>query len=136
MPPEESHELVTPARRYGLDVIFLLTPTSDAERIAVVERLGSGFVYYVTVTGVTGSRATVSGSLAEELARVTHAISLPVMAGFGISTPEQAAEVGSLADGIVVGSAIVKLFEQYCGEELKQQLANYVAGLKHALADN
>jgi tryptophan synthase alpha chain len=136
MPPEESGELLTPARRYGLDVIFLLTPTSDAERIAAVERLGSGFVYYVTVTGVTGARTTVSASLAEELARVKQAISLPVMAGFGISTPEQASEVGKRADGIIVGSAIVKLFEQYSGEELKQQLARYVAGLKHALADN
>lgn len=133
MPPEESNDLTIPARAHGLDVIFLLTPTSDAERIAAVERLGSGFVYYVTVTGVTGARTTVSGSLAEELARVQRAISLPVMAGFGISTPEQAAEVGSLASGIIVGSAIVKLFEQYSGEELKKQLGSYVSALKQAL---
>ena len=134
MPPEESRELLVSARFYGLDVIFLLTPTSDAERIAAVEKLGSGFVYYVTVTGVTGARATVSHSLAQELSRVRQSISLPVMAGFGISTPEQAAEVGKLADGIVVGSAIVKLFEQYSGKELKQRLGSYVRGLKQALA--
>ena len=133
MPPEESHELTGPARLYGLDVIFLLTPTSDAARISAVERLGSGFVYYVTVTGVTGARTSVSATLAQELSRVKKTISLPVMAGFGISTPEQAAEVGQLADGIVVGSAIVKLFERYSGEELKQQLHRYVADLKHAL---
>ncbi len=133
MPPEESHELTTPARRYGLDVIFLLTPTSDAARISTVERLGSGFVYYVTVTGVTGARTSVSGTLVQELSRVKQSISLPVMAGFGISTPEQAAEVGQLADGVVVGSAIVKLFEQYGGEELKQQLRRYVTDLKQAL---
>jgi tryptophan synthase alpha chain len=134
MPPEESSDLLVPARHYGLNVIFLLTPTSDPERIAAVERLGSGFVYYVTVTGVTGARTSVSTSLAEELARVQQSVTLPVMAGFGISTPEQASEVGRLADGIVVGSAIVKLFELYSGEELKQQLGSNVAGLKQALA--
>ena len=133
MPPEESHELTVPARHYGLDVIFLLTPTSDAARISAVDRLGSGFVYYVTVTGVTGARTSVSGTLAQELSRVKEVITLPVMAGFGISTPEQAAEVGSLADGVVVGSAIVKLFERYRGEELKLQLRRYVSELKSAL---
>jgi tryptophan synthase alpha chain len=135
MPPEESHELTVPARQYGLDVIFLLTPTSDAARISAVDRLGSGFVYYVTVTGVTGARASVSGTLVQELSRVKQVITLPVMAGFGISTPEQAAEVGRLADGVVVGSAIVKLFERYGGEELKIQLHRYVSDLKHALMD-
>lgn len=133
MPPEESKELTVPARRHGLDVIFLLTPTSDAARISAVERLGSGFVYYVTVTGVTGARASVSTTLVQELSRVKQTISLPVMAGFGISTPAQAAEVGCLADGVVVGSAIVKLFEQFRGEQLKQQLGRYVTELKQAL---
>ncbi|HEY5521613.1 MAG TPA: tryptophan synthase subunit alpha [Desulfuromonadaceae bacterium] len=133
MPPEESQELTVPARLNGLNVIFLLTPTSDAARISAVDQLGSGFVYYVTVTGVTGARTSVSVTLAQELSRVKQVISLPVMAGFGISTPEQAAEVGKLADGIVVGSAIVKLFERYSGEELKQQLHRYVSDLKAAL---
>lgn len=133
MPPEESQELTIPAHRYGLDVIFLLTPTSDAARISAVNKLGSGFVYYVTVTGVTGARKSVSATLAQELTRVKQVISLPVMAGFGISTPAQAAEVGQLADGVVVGSAIVKLFERYNGAELKQQLRQYVSDLKQAL---
>lgn len=133
MPPEESQELTNPARHYGLDVIFLLTPTSDAARISVVNQIGSGFVYYVTVTGVTGARTSVSDTLAQELTRVKRTLSFPIMAGFGISTPEQAAEVGQLADGVVVGSAIVKLFEQYSGEELKQQLRCYVTSLKQAL---
>ncbi|HXE95199.1 MAG TPA: tryptophan synthase subunit alpha [Dongiaceae bacterium] len=134
MPPEESRELTLPAKRHGLDVIFLLTPTSDDSRIAAVNRLGSGFVYYVTVTGVTGARSSVSGTLSQELSRVKQTISLPVMAGFGISTPEQVAEVGGLADGVVVGSAIVKLFEQCSGEQLKQKLRRYVSDLKRALA--
>jgi len=133
MPPEESQELTVPAGQYGLDVIFLLTPTSDAARIAAVDKLGRGFVYYVTVTGVTGARSSVSATLARELSRVKQAISLPVMAGFGISTPAQAAEVGELADGVVVGSAIVRLFEQHSGEGLKQQLRQYVSTLKEAI---
>lgn len=133
MPPEESHELIVPAGRYGLDVIFLLTPTSDASRISAVNQLGSGFIYYVTVTGVTGARTSVSVTLEQELSRVKRVVSLPVMAGFGISSPEQAAEVGKLADGVVVGSAIVRLFEQYRGEELKQQLRRYVTLLKDAV---
>jgi tryptophan synthase alpha chain len=133
MPPEESRELAVPAQKYGLDVIFLLTPTSDDARIAAVDQLGSGFVYYVTVTGVTGARTVVSATLAQELSRVKRTISLPVMAGFGISTPEQAAEVGQLADGVVVGSAIVKLFEQYSGEQLRHELRRYVTEMKHAL---
>jgi tryptophan synthase alpha chain len=133
MPPEESSELTLPARRYGLDVIFLLTPTSDTARMAAVARLGSGFVYYVTVTGVTGARTSVSETLAQELCRVKETVSLPVMAGFGISTPEQAAEVGGMADGVVVGSAIVKLFELYQGEPLKQELRRFITSLKKAL---
>ncbi len=134
MPPEESPELTVFARRYGLDVIFLLTPTSDSARISAVNRLGSGFVYYVTVTGVTGVRTSVSATLAEELIRVKRSVQLPVMAGFGISTAAQAAEVSQIADGVVVGSAIVKLFERYSGEELKEQLRQYVSLLKNALS--
>jgi tryptophan synthase alpha chain len=133
MPPEESHELTMPAKHYGLDVIFLLTPTSDAARISAVNRIGSGFIYYVTVTGITGARSSVSGSLAQELSRVKRSVSIPVAAGFGISTPEQAAEVGQHSDGVVVGSAIVKLFELYSGEQLNERLRQYVGDLKASL---
>ena len=80
-----------------------------------------------------GARTSVSDTLAQELSRVKLAISIPVVAGFGISTPEQAAEVGQIADGVVVGSAIVKLFEQYRGDQLKQKLWRYVNELKQAL---
>ena len=133
MPPEEAQEMLTPARQQGLDIIFLLTPTSDGTRIATVNNLGSGFIYYVTVTGVTGARSSVSATLKAELGRIRSSVSLPVMAGFGISTPEQVAEVSQLADGVVVGSAIVRLFEQYGGEELKAELRRYVSSLKRGL---
>jgi len=134
MPPEESDEFLRHAVPNGLNVIFLLTPTSDKSRIAAVDRLGRGFVYYVTVTGVTGMRTETSATLAAELAKVRKKIRLPVMAGFGISTPQQAAEVAAMADGVVVGSAIVKLFERYAGAELKRELRRLVGDLKRAIS--
>jgi len=134
MPPEESAGFLRYADLSGLNVIFLLTPTSDKSRIATVARLGRGFVYYVTVTGVTGVRQGTSATLAAELAEVRREIHLPVMAGFGISTPRQAAEVAAMADGVVVGSAIVKLFEQHSGAGLKSELKRMVGDLKRAIA--
>lgn len=133
MPPEESDEFLHYANTQGLNVIFLLTPTSDASRIATVNRLGRGFIYYVTVTGVTGARQAVSGTLAAELSRIKAGVELPIMAGFGISTPDQAASVAALADGVVVGSAIVKLFQQYSGTKLRTELKLFVSKLKQAI---
>ena len=121
------------AQQYGIDVIFLLTPTSDSSRIKLVNKIGRGFVYYVTVTGVTGARQAVSDSLKTELANIMEKVKLPVMAGFGISTPEQAAEVSGLADGVVVGSAIVRLFEKQSGPQLEQELGQLVQSLKQAI---
>jgi len=134
MPPEESEGFLHCANTHGLNVIFLLTPTSDPSRIATVNRLGKGFIYYVTVTGVTGARQEVSETLAAELARIKAGVALPIMAGFGISTPEQAASVAALADGVVVGSAIVKLFQQHSGTKLRTELKRFVSGLKQAIA--
>lgn len=133
MPPEESEELLAHARNSDIDVIFLLTPTSDKTRITTVQKLGRGFIYYVTVTGVTGTRQIVSDTLSLELKKVKRKVKLPVMAGFGISTPEQAASVAALADGVVVGSAIVRLFEQYTGQNLKKELNKLVRAIKQAI---
>ncbi len=135
MPPEESGEFLAAATANGLNVIFLLTPTSDKSRIATVAELGNGFVYYVTVTGVTGARQEVSSSLAAELGEIRKKVKLPIMAGFGISTPEQAASVAGLADGVVVGSAIVKLFQQYSGAKLKSEVTRFVKALKQAISN-
>jgi len=133
LPPEEAGELLPTVRRAGLDMIFLLTPTSGQERIDKVNRNGSGFLYYVTVTGVTGTRQIVSTSLSQELASVRSAVRLPVMAGFGIATPEQAVQVAADADGVVVGSAIVKLFEQYQGLQLQDAVTELVSSLKQGI---
>ena len=136
MPPEEARQFLSLADKQGLKVILLLTPTSDEARMAAVDRHGSGFVYYVTVTGVTGARQEVSATLADEMALVRNRIGkLPIVAGFGISTTEQAAAVAPLADGIVVGSAIVKLFQQHSGAALKQELTHFVRSLKQAISN-
>ena len=134
LPPEEAGELLPAAKATGLEIIFLLTPTSDDTRIKQVSRYGSGFLYYVTVTGVTGARQSVSNSLEDELKTVRNSIKLPVVAGFGISTPEQAAQVATAADGVVVGSAIVKLFEQHQGEQLQAEVTRLIRSLKDAIA--
>jgi tryptophan synthase alpha chain len=133
MPPEESDEFLRCAKDHGLNVIFLLTPTSDISRIDTVNKLGCGFIYYVTVTGVTGARQEISNSLANELTNIREKVTLPIMAGFGISTPEQAASVAALADGVVVGSAIVKLFQLHTGTQLRTELRSFVTALKQAI---
>lgn len=134
LPPEEAGEFQSMAAAAGLDVIFLLTPTADESRIEKVARLGRGFVYYVSVTGVTGARTSVETSVGEMVGRIRAKMSLPLVVGFGISTPAQAAEVAGVADGVVVGSALVKLFEQYEGAELKTRLVQSVSALKEGIS--
>lgn len=109
LPPEEDSELCIPARQAGLNFIRLATPTTDDRRLPAVLANTSGFVYYVSVTGITGSTAADAAQVAPEVARIRKAANLPVVVGFGISTPEAAHSIASVADGCVVGSAIVKL---------------------------
>jgi tryptophan synthase alpha chain len=132
LPPEEADAegFSALAKKGGLDCIFLLTPTSDDSRIATVVKHGRGFLYYVSVTGVTGARTDISATLAEELKRIRTATAMPLVVGFGISDPVQAGTVAALADGAVVGSALVKLFEEYRGVELKEKVRDFVASLK------
>lgn len=108
LPPEEDDELCLPAARAGLNFIRLATPTTDDRRLPAVVRNTSGFVYYVSVTGITGAAAANAAEVAPEVARIGKAANLPVVVGFGISTPEAAEQVAAVADGCVVGSAIVK----------------------------
>ncbi|TKW68259.1 MAG: tryptophan synthase subunit alpha [Paracoccus denitrificans] len=108
LPPEEDAELCIPAQKAGLNFIRLATPTTDDLRIPAVVANTSGFVYYVAVTGVTGGASADAGSVGPEVARIRKAAGLPVVVGFGISTPEAAQSIAAVADGAVVGSAIVK----------------------------
>jgi tryptophan synthase alpha chain len=130
LPPEEAVDFSKALSFAGIDLISLLTPTSDSARIEKVAGLCSGFVYYVSVTGVTGVRQSVADSLVEKVECIKKRILLPVAVGFGISDAAQAASVARSADGVVVGSAIVKLFEEFSGEELKNKLGLFIAGLK------
>ncbi|MBE3637915.1 tryptophan synthase subunit alpha [Mangrovicoccus algicola] len=111
LPPEEDAELCLPAQAAGLNFIRLATPTTDATRLPRVLQNTSGFVYYVSVTGITGAAAAVAGDVGPEVARIKAATDLPVIVGFGIRSPETARDIASVADGAVVGSAIVKLCE-------------------------
>ena len=114
LPPEEGSRGYVPAMRAaGVDTIFLLSPTSTEERMEVVGEASRGFVYYVSRTGVTGGDTALRSSLEAELERVSRHVDLPVAVGFGIATPDQAAEVAALADGVVVGSALVRLVEEH-----------------------
>jgi len=108
LPPEEDSELCLPAQAAGLNFIRLATPTTDARRLPKVLENTSGFVYYVSITGITGAAAAQAADVGPEVARIKAATDLPVIVGFGISTPETAQAIASVADGCVVGSAIVK----------------------------
>jgi len=107
LPPEEDAELCLPAQAAGLNFIRLATPTTDDRRLPKVLQNTSGFVYYVSITGITGAAAAEAGEVGPEVARIKAATNLPVVVGFGIRTPEAARTIASVADGCVVGSAIV-----------------------------
>lgn len=113
LPPEEAEDVVPVLREHGLDAIFLLAPTSTAQRRKRAGLWSSGFVYYVSRTGTTGEQAQLPKELAAEVKAVRKATKLPVAVGFGISTPAQVAAVGALADGVVVGSALVRVVEEH-----------------------
>ncbi len=112
LPPEEDDELCIPAQQAGLNFIRLATPTTDDKRLPKVLTNTSGFVYYVSITGITGAAAARAGDVAPEVARIKAATDLPIVVGFGIRTPETAREIAAAADGAVVGSAIVDLIGQ------------------------
>jgi tryptophan synthase alpha chain len=108
LPPEEDFELTTPARAAGLDFVRLATPTSDDRRLPHIIEHASGFIYYVAIAGITGTRSADAASVAAAVGRLRRFTDLPIAVGFGIRTPEQAAEVARAADAAVVGSSLVQ----------------------------
>ncbi|MBK5924296.1 tryptophan synthase subunit alpha [Rhodovulum sulfidophilum] len=128
LPPEEDTELCLPAQAAGLDFIRLATPTTDDRRLPRVLQNTGGFVYYVSITGITGAAAAEATDVAPEIARIKAKTDLPVIVGFGIRSPENARAMAAVADGAVVGSAIVKLVEE------KKPVAEILAYVK-TLAD-
>ena len=129
---EEASRLVPAARAAGLDTVFLAAPTSTAERLQLVARYSSGFVYLVSRTGVTGVQQSLSDSTVPLCRAMRSQTSLPLAVGFGISTPDHARQVAAIADGVVVGSAVVRIVEEG-GSEIESRLEAYAASLAGAL---
>ena len=132
MPFEEKDEFDGPCREYGLDFISLIAPTSH-ERIRMIAEKASGFVYCVSSLGVTGTRSSITTDTGAMVRLVKEVNDIPCAVGFGISTPEQASEIGATADGVIVGSAIVKLCGQY-GRDCVPYVTEYVKKMVEALA--
>ena len=131
LPPEEAGEMGSLCQQHGLDLIFLLPPNSSDERMRFVTRSSSGFVYLVSVLGITGERKALPVELAQFVKRVRAHTQKPLAVGFGISTPEQAAAVGEIADGVIVGSALIKAAGQ--ADDPCTAAREFVLGLKGAL---
>ena len=131
LPPEEGSELETITQRQGLDLIYLLAPTSTQERIELVAQKSRGFIYLVSVTGVTGSRDRLPTDLEVFVDRVKQIAKQPLCVGFGISTSEQARRVAGIADGVIVGSRIIQLME--AEDNFMSTVGNFIKELRQAL---
>ncbi len=134
LPPEEAKPFLPLARKHLIDLIFLVAPTSTPDRVQKILKAGSGFVYYVPLTGVTGSKLTGKDSIQKRIKDLKTLTDRPVAAGFGISTPEDAECIGSAADGVIVGSALVKIIGSASeNPDYFNELSAFVSSLKSAL---
>ena len=130
LPPEEDEELCLPANKMGLDFIRLATPTTSFERIPNVLKNTSGFIYYVSVTGITGSSNLDITKVEKQVKIIKKQTNLPICVGFGIKTPDDAKKVSKIADGVVVGSSIVELIEK---NQSLDKISNYIRSLAKAV---
>ena len=136
LPPEQAKPLLEIAPRYDLATIFLVAPTSPPERMKLIASVSTGFIYCVSVTGVTGARAMLSDEIAPMITELRKHTDKPISVGFGVSTPEQATQVAQIADGAIVGSAIINVVEENMDDEakllaaVKQFASDLAAGVK------
>ena len=128
LPPDEAADFIKHARRANLDTIFLLAPTSTEDRIRIVTKASKGFIYYVSITGTTGSGLLFDGSMERLISEIRGCTDTPIAVGFGVSTPEDAATVAKIADGVIVGSAIVNKLHK-----TPDTLKDYVISLRQAI---
>ncbi len=119
LPPEEGSELVAVLKENDMDMIFLLAPTSGADRIARIDAMASGFIYYVSLKGVTGAANLDIESVSDKLSEIRNISQLPLGVGFGVKEPQDAANLAKIADAVVVGSALVKIVEENAAEPVK-----------------
>ena len=131
VPFEEKEEFLSICHRYKVDLISLIAPTSE-NRIAMIAKEAEGFLYIVSSLGVTGTRSEIKTDLTDVMAAVRRASDIPAAIGFGISTPEQAEKMSEIADGVIVGSAIIKILEKY-GTEAPKYVGEYVKEMKDAI---
>lgn len=132
MPFEEQGEAKPVAREHGIEMITMVAPTSSKKRIADIVRSADGFVYLVSSMGVTGVRSEITTDLSTIVSEIKRSSDIPVAIGFGISTPEQAKQFSRIADGVIVGSAIVRIIAQH-GMEAGQTLYEYISAMKHEI---
>ena len=134
LPPEEAGKFLVFANAKSLDTIFLLAPTSTPDRIQMVGEASKGFIYYVSLTGTTGTKEALAKNLEEKVSAIKNEVKLPVLVGFGISGPEQAKEAGQCSDGVIIGSAIVKLIESHSDPvERDKKITEFISSIKTAL---
>ncbi len=134
MPPDEAGPLKGPAAAAGLRLVFLLAPTSTASRRTYVAKESQGFLYYVSLTGITGAKIQNMAEVGKNVEKIRKATRTPVAVGFGVSTPEDAGRVAAMADGVIVGSAIVKqIAANQQGPDLVERVGAFVGSLKSAI---
>jgi len=136
LPPEEADEILPALKKHGIDMITLLAPTTPPERMKRLAEQGSGYLYYVSMTGVTGTKRLDPEDIRQAVSEVRALSPIPVGVGFGITNAADAATVGSYADAVVVGSALVKVIDEFGqSAELQQRVADFVFELRKGLAD-
>ncbi len=135
LPPEEAGDFASYADGKGLDMIFLVAPTSSAKRVKMISEMSRGFIYYISLTGVTGVRSALPDGLEAKVSVVKAASPLPVMIGFGVSSPDIACQAAAISDGVIVGSAIVKLIAD-CNDprERLDRVGEFVNSVKRSMA--
>ncbi len=137
LPPEEDEELCIPAISQDLDFIRLVAPTTGEDRLPVVLKNASGFIYYISITGITGGKGAEEGSIAEAITRLRKSTKLPICVGFGVKTSEQASQLAKCADGVVVGSALIDIIGKNIpsGNQSSKRCINAVLSFVNDLAE-
>ena len=128
LPPDEAKDFIKMSKKAGLNTVFLLAPTSTEDRIQKVIKSSSGFIYYVSITGITGANLSLDGSMEVLISKIKGYTDTPVAVGFGVSTAEDASAVAGVSDGVIIGSAIVKKVQ-----ESPDQLKQYLVSLREAI---
>ncbi len=128
LPPDEGREFAKEAGKKGISVIFLLAPTSTETRIKLVSSLSRGFIYYVSLTGITGAKIKINNEMKTMISKIRSFTDKPICIGFGVKTPEEAARAASFGDGVIVGSAIVKM-----ANSSRRKLPHYIKSLRKAI---